>query len=155
APGFYEVMTEHLADCSGRGMAWSLDERIDENDQHISLSGKPDGDVHVFELDAFLAQKAEIRNQAFSATLLKSGYQPVPVRFPLDMPIFGDMAYWAMFGLHCQKIVRVNLPLAQYRWHSSNQSNAVAPNINCLIEDLWRTMMMVEGFRHRRPGRAR
>ena len=29
-PEFYEVMTRALADCAGRGMAWSLDERIDE-----------------------------------------------------------------------------------------------------------------------------
>src|SRR5437764_12212070 len=73
----------------------------------------------------------------------------------MDMPIFGDMVYWAMLGMHCQKIVRVNLPLAQYRWHGSNESNAVAPDINSLVGDLWRTMMMVEGFRRRRPGRAR
>jgi hypothetical protein len=155
APRFYEVMSEQLADCNGVGMAWSLDERIDENDEHISLSGKPDGNVRVFELDGFLAQKAEICNQAFSATLLKSSFKPVPVRFPLDMPIFGDVAYWAMLGMHCRKIVRVNLPLAQYRWHGSNESNAVAPDIDSLIRDLWKTMMMVEGLRRRRPGRAR
>jgi hypothetical protein len=149
------VLTRQLADCNARGMAWSLDQRIDENDQHISFSGKPDGDVRVFELDSFLAEKAEIRNQAFSATLLKTNYQPPPVRFPMDLPIFGDMAYWAMYGQHCQKIVRVNLPLAQYRWHGSNESNVVAPDINSLVCDLWRTMMMVEGLRRHRPGRAR
>src|SRR5439155_19101508 len=88
-------------------------------------------------------------------TLLKSSYQPVPVRFPMDMPIFGDMVYWAMFGMHCQKIVRVNLPLARYRWHGSNESNAVAPDINSLVADLWRTMMLVEGLRHKTPGQMR
>jgi len=58
APGFYEVMTQHLADCNGLGMAWALDERIDENDRHISLSPAADGKVHVLDLDAFLTQKA-------------------------------------------------------------------------------------------------
>src|SRR5213075_964816 len=84
-PQFYEVMTQHLADCSGLGMAWCLDERIDENNHRLSLSGKTDGHVEVLDQDTFLARKAEIGNQAFAATLLKTNYQTCPERFPLDM----------------------------------------------------------------------
>src|SRR6266567_2024921 len=56
-PKFYEVMTQHLANCNGLGMAWCLDERIDENNRRLSLSGKTDGRVEVLDRDTFLAQK--------------------------------------------------------------------------------------------------
>src|SRR6266446_3624130 len=42
APRFYETMTALLEDCPGRGMAWCLDERVDEHNRRLSLSGKPD-----------------------------------------------------------------------------------------------------------------
>src|SRR5437868_1518045 len=56
APQFYETMTRHLEDCAGRGLAWCLDERIDEEGRRLSISGKPDGSVRVLERDTFLAQ---------------------------------------------------------------------------------------------------
>jgi hypothetical protein len=154
-PQFYEIMTGHLEDCTGRGMAWCLDERIDERGKRLSVGGKPDGRVRVFDRDAFLACKAEIGNQAFCATLLKTGRQPVRERFPEDMPILGDMVFWPRFGAHCQKIVMVNLPLAKYRWHGSNETVFRAPGIEALVVDEWRTMETVESLRAQKPGLLR
>src|SRR5947209_3469756 len=57
APGFFEIMTGHLADCNGRGMAWCLDERIDGQNHRLSLAGKPDGRVQILDRDTFLARK--------------------------------------------------------------------------------------------------
>jgi glycosyltransferase involved in cell wall biosynthesis len=139
-PEFYQVMTRALEDCPGLGMAWCLDERVDELNQRLSLSGKPDGGVEVLAKDVFLKRKAEIGNQAFCATLLKTGGRPAPCRFPTDMPILGDMVFWAGFGNHCDKLVHVHRPLAKYRWHGSNATNALAPSIQALILDEWRTM---------------
>ncbi len=147
APEFYEVMTGVLADCDGFGMAWCLDERIDEENRRLSLSGKPDGRILEVEKDAFLLSKAELGNQAFCATLLKTGGQPVPCRFPLDFPILGDTVYWAAFGAHCQKIVHVRRPLGRYRWHGDNTTLVRAPSIQSLVLDEWRTMEMNELLR--------
>lgn len=154
-PDFYETMTKVLADCPGRGMAWCLDERIDEEGRRLSVSGKPDGQVKILDRDEFLALKAEISNQAFCATLLKTHRLPVPERFPTDMPILGDMVYWARYGAHCQKLVQVHLPLGKYRWHSSNQTAVRAPAIDALIIDEWRTMQQVEALRNKTPGAVR
>ena len=120
APRFYERMTRQLEDCAGRGLAWCLDERIDEQGHPLSISGKPDGRIQILAKDAFLSRKAEISNQAFCATLMKTNAQPAPERFPTDMPILGDMVFWAKFGAHCDKLVSVNEILAQYRWHGAN-----------------------------------
>lgn len=154
-PAFYETLKNTLDDCPGRGMAWCLDERIDEEGRLLSVSGKADGRITVLERDPFLARKAEIGNQAFCATLLKTNFQPVPERFPEDMPIVGDAAFWPKYGLHCQKIVTVNLPLAQYRWHGSNETVFRATHIEGLIVDEWRVMQQVENLRGRRPGSLR
>ena len=148
-PEFYEVMTGWLSDCRGRGLAWSLDERIDENNRHLSDSGRADGAVEVLTRDAFLRLKAEIRNQAFCATLLKTNGQPSPCRFPLDFPILGDMIFWAGYGVHCQKLVHLHQRLAKYRWHGGNQTVALAPAIQPLILDEWRTMETNEALRGR------
>ncbi len=126
-PRFYEVMTGLLADCAGRGLAWSLDERIDEDNRHLSDSGKPDGKIEVLARDNFLKWKAEIGNQAFCATLMKTAGQPSPCRFPLDYPIIGDMIFWAAFGAHCEKLVHVRRLLAKYRWHGGNQTVFLGP----------------------------
>jgi glycosyltransferase involved in cell wall biosynthesis len=139
-PQFYEVMTGFLADCAGRGMAWSLDERIDENNQHLSDSGKPDGKIELLTRDDFLKRKAEIGNQAFCATLLKTAGQPSPCRFPVDYPIIGDVVFWAAFGAHCKKLILVHRLLAKYRWHGGNQTVFLGPSIQALVLDEWRAM---------------
>lgn len=152
---FYETLTGHLADCRGRGIAWCLDERIDGQNRRLTLSGKPDGRVIILDRDTFLARKAEIGNQSFCATLLKTNYQPVPERFPPDMMVFGDAVYWGLYGSHCEKIVLVNEALAQYRWHSLNETVNVAPDIKYLVHDQWRTIEMLEKLRNKRPGLVR
>ncbi|HSU54079.1 MAG TPA: glycosyltransferase family A protein, partial [Candidatus Dormibacteraeota bacterium] len=42
-PEFYSTLTRELESCDGLGLGYSLDERIDENGKHLSISGKPDG----------------------------------------------------------------------------------------------------------------
>ena len=145
-PDFYKVMTGVLEDSPGLGMAWCLDERIDEGNKRLSISGKPDDAIEVMEMDDFLSRKAEIGNQAFAATLLKTCAQPPPCHFPMDMPILGDMVFWAQFGHHCKKLVHVHQLLAKYRWHGANATNAAA-SVQALVLDEWRTMETTEALR--------
>ncbi len=93
----------------------------------------PNGKITSLDKDTFLKRKAEIGNQAFCATLLKTGRKPAPVRFPEDLLIVGDMSYWAKYGMHCKKIIMINLPLAQYRWHNTNETILRSTNIQGLI----------------------
>lgn len=148
-PEFYEVMTRLLADGAGRGLAWSLDARMDENGRPLSVSGKADGGIEMIGRDAFLQRKAELGNQAFCATLLKTAGQPAPVRFREDFPIMGDTVFWAAYGAHCEKIVHVRRALGNYRWHGGNQTAFLAPGLQPLILDEWRTMTMNEALRGR------
>ena len=147
APRFYEVMTHALADCAGRGLAWCLDERIDEQNRHLSYSGKVDGRTEVLVKDVFLRRKAEIGNQAFCATLMKTDFRPAPCRFPLDFSILGDQIYWAAFGAQCEKIVHVREALGKYRWHGANETVFNAPGLQALILDEWRAMETNEALR--------
>lgn len=146
-PEFYETMTGALAGSHGRGLGWCLDERIDENNRHLSFSGQADGKVELLTRDEFLQHKAEIRNQAFCATLIRTNHQPVPCQFPLDYPILGDMIFWAAYGAHCEKIAQVHRALANYRWHGSNETVFRAPTIQALVFDEWRTMEANEALR--------
>src|SRR5712691_2274436 len=41
-PDFYKVLIQELDACAGVALAYCLDERIDENDQRLSISGKAD-----------------------------------------------------------------------------------------------------------------
>ena len=154
-PQFYEVAVGQLKDCPGRALFWCIDERIDENNRHLTYSGKPDGSIVIFNRDDFLKIKAEIGNQSFCSTLLKTNYQPAPARFPMDMLVYGDMVYWARFGAHSDKIVLIHRPLAQYRWHQTNQTVYVAPNLKSLVVDAWNTMMMAEELRGKPTGAIR
>jgi glycosyltransferase involved in cell wall biosynthesis len=147
-PKFFETMTRSLEGCNGLGLAYCLDERIDENDRHLSISGKPTGDFLEIPSDTFISRKAEIANQAFSGSLLKTNYQKAPVEFRLDMPILADVAFWAAWGKHCSKIVQVNQPLCKYRWHGDNTTNTVMPGMQALILDEWRVMQMNEQLRN-------
>jgi glycosyltransferase involved in cell wall biosynthesis len=151
-PAFYERCTRELDSCDGRGLAYSLDERIDENDRHLSISGKVTGTAEEIPVDLFLSRKAEIANQAFSGSLLRTNGEPSPVSFRLDMPILADVAFWAAWGKHCRKIVQLNLPLCKYRWHGDNTTNVVMPGIEALVLDEWRVMQLNEELRGRPPG---
>ena len=146
-PEFYEVMTKLLADCHDRGLAWSLDARIDEAGRYLSCSGNTDGAIEILDRDAFLRKKAEIGNQAFCATLLKTDCQPMPCLFPTDFPILGDMIFWAAYGAHCSQTVHIHRALANYRWHGNNQTVHLAPGLQPLILDEWRTMELNEMLR--------
>lgn len=146
-PGFYETMTRHFANCSGLGMGWCLDERMDEHGHHLSLSGVENGAVEFLSRNGFLKRKAELGNQAFCATLLKTNYQPAPCAFPLDYPIVGDMVFWAEFGAHCVQIFHLHQALANYRWHGTNQTIVRGPMIQALIHDEWRAMQTIEALR--------
>jgi glycosyltransferase involved in cell wall biosynthesis len=146
-PEFYAVMTQVLGDCAGRGIAWSLDERIDENNRHLSYSGKADGKIEILERDLFLQRKAELSNQSFCAVLFKANGQPPPCRFRDDFPIMGDTIFWAAYGVHCERLVHVHRALAKYRWHGSSQTVFLAPGLQSLIFDEWRTMEINEMLR--------
>ena len=150
-PEYYATLIPPLESCAGYGMAYCLDERIDEENRYISVSGKPDGSIVEEKIPDFLLRKAEIANQAFSGTLLKTHYQKAPCRFRLDMPILADMAYWPDWGRHCAKIVKVNLPLVKYRWHGTNTTHTEAPGIQTLVLDEWTVMQMVEKLRGASP----
>jgi glycosyltransferase involved in cell wall biosynthesis len=152
---FYETMIPLLEDCQGRGLAWCLDERVDEHNKTLSISGKPDGRVTVLDLDTFLARKAEIGNQAFCATLLKTNREPIPARFPTHMLILGDMVFWPNYGKFCKKIVTLNLPLGKYRWHGSNETFLRSSKADALVRDEWDTMQQVEALREKKPGLIR
>ena len=154
-PAFYQRLTSELDSCDGFGLAYSLDERIDENDCRLSMSGRITGMAEEIPIDSFLSRKAEIANQAFSGSLMKTNFHKPPCQFRLDMPILADVAWWAAFGKHCRRIVQVNLPLCKYRWHGDNATNSSMPGMQALILDEWRVMQMNEELRAHPPGLVR
>lgn len=154
-PNFYEVMARQLENCNGFGMAFCLDERIDENNRTLSFSGKANGKVVEFTRDDYLKQQATFGNQAFASSLLKTNFKKAPCQFHLDFPIVADMVFWAEWASHCEKIVKVNLPLGKYRWHGANGTSNWAPKTECLVQDEWRAMHVMESFRGRSSGAAR
>jgi glycosyltransferase involved in cell wall biosynthesis len=154
-PKFYETMTNAFDGCAGRGIGWCLDERIDENNERLSVSGTASGQVEVLSRDKFLQEKAEIGNQACSGTLLKTAYQPAPCEFPLEFPSVGDMLFYPRWGMTCEKILRVHQPLLKYRWHGMNDSNTQARDLNALVCQEWDVMQLVEQLRGHGPGFVR
>jgi glycosyltransferase involved in cell wall biosynthesis len=147
APNYYETLAATLDTCDGLGLAFCLDERIDENDQHLSVSGKVTGQVEDIAIDRYLGTKAEIGNQAFSGTLLKTHYQAAPCQFRMDMPILADMLFWPDWGRRCNRITKVHLPLSMYRWHGDNTTTSIVPGLQTLVLDEWVVMQTVEKFR--------
>lgn len=147
APKFFETMLPTLESCKGFGLAYCLDERIDENDEHLSLSGRVTGAVEAIPVAAYLQHKGEIANQALGGTIYKTNSQKAPVQFRMDMPILADVVFYAEFGAHCEQIIKVNEPLTQYRWHGTNQSCELMPGIQPLVIDEWKTMQLVEALR--------
>ena len=147
APGFFERLVPTLENCPGLGLAFCLDERIDENDEPLSISGRVTGAVAELSVADFLKQKGEIANQALAGTLFKTNFQPAPCTFRMDMPILADVVFYADWGAKCQKIVKVNEPLAKYRWHGTNQSCELMPGLQQLVLDEWKTMQLVETLR--------
>jgi glycosyltransferase involved in cell wall biosynthesis len=146
-PEFYAAMTELLADCDGLGLAWCLDERIDEANRRLSISGKADAKVERLDRDTFLKRKAEIGNQAYCATLMKTAGRPLPCRFLPEFPMLGDMVFWADLGFHCRQTVHLHRVLGQYRWHGSNASGSQALNLQSFLLDEWRGMERIEALR--------
>ncbi len=155
APEFYQALIQELDGCDGLGLAYSLDERIDERNRHLSFSGKITGTAQEISVDAFLSRKAEIANQAMSGTLMKTNHQAAPCQFRLDMPILADVAFWADWGKHCRKIVQVNRPFCKYRWHGENMTNQIMPGLQPLVLDEWRVMQMSEQLRNGNSGFVR
>jgi glycosyltransferase involved in cell wall biosynthesis len=154
-PRFFEVMIPALESCAGRGLAFCLDERIDENNRTLSVSGKANGGIETIETDAFISSKAEIANQALGGTVLKTDGEPAPCRFRLDMPILADVAFYAEWAKHSIRIVKVSQTLTKYRWHGENMSCSLMPTIDALILDEWKVMQLNERLRECPTGPVR
>ena len=146
-PKFFETLLPVLEAGEGFGMAYCLDERIDENGEHLSWSGRATGATEQIPATIFLQHKAEIANQALGGTIFKTNFQQAPVRFRQDMPILADVVFYAEFGARCGNIVKVNEPLTQYRWHGTNTSCELMPGLQALVLDEWKTMQLVEALR--------
>ncbi len=148
-PDFFARMIPTLEECDGLGLAYCLDERIDEKGEYLSTSGRVTGEVEQVPVEVYLSQKGEISNQAIAGTLLRTNYQPAPCLYRMDMPILADMVFYAEFGKHCRRIAKVHDALAQYRWHGSNETHLQMPGIQALVLDEWKTMELVEVLRGR------
>src|SRR5437870_8856163 len=59
-PEFYQEVTDQLDSCDGFGLGYCLDERIDEHDRPLSMSGKTSGNSEEIPGDTFISRKAEI-----------------------------------------------------------------------------------------------
>jgi glycosyltransferase involved in cell wall biosynthesis len=149
-PGFYARLTRELESCPGIGMAYCLDERIDENDEHLSLSGKVTGTSDVIDLDDYLRAKAEISNQAVSGTLFKTACQKAPCQLR-NFIVMWDTEFHAEWATHSKRIVRVNEDLAQFRWHGANGTMDWASKLDPIILDEWKVMQVVEKMRKVQP----
>jgi hypothetical protein len=103
--------------------------------------------VEAVPVEVYLRQKGEIANQTLGATIYKTNFQKAPCQFRLDMPILADVVFFAEWGKHCGKIVKVNEALGQYRWHGTNQSCELMPGIQPLVLDEWKTMQLIETLR--------
>ncbi|MBP9903843.1 MAG: glycosyltransferase family A protein [Verrucomicrobiota bacterium] len=143
APRFFETLVPPLESGDGFGLAFCLDERIDENGEHLSLSGRVTGAVEAVRREDYLRQKGEIANQALGGTIFKTNFQPAPCQFRRDMPILADVVFYAEWGRHCQKIVKVHEALTQYRWHGTNTSCELMPGLQPLVLDEWKTMELI------------
>lgn len=148
-PKFFETLLPTLESCQGFGLAYCLDERIDERDAHLSFSGRATGVTEAVPMEIYLQQKAEIANQALGGTIYKTNFQKAPCQFRMDMPILADVVFYAQWGKQCRKIMKVNQALAQYRWHGTNTSCELMPGIQPLVLDEWKTMQLVEALRGR------
>lgn len=150
-PKFYECCIQELDSCPGIGMAYCLDERIDENNQTISVSGKETGIADVLELDDYLRTKAEYSNQAVSGTLFKTAFHKPPARLRDEFIIVWDVVLHAEWGARSKRIVQINKALAQFRWHGSNGTLDWAPKIDALVLSEWKAMQMIEQMRRAKP----
>ena len=146
-PKFFEKLIPALQNCTGFGLAFCLDERIDEQGEYLSISGRVTGQIEEIPAASYLAQKGEIANQALGGTVYKTNFKTLPCQFRMDMPILADVVFYAEFGKHCQQIVKVHDTLTQYRWHGTNTSCELMPGIQPLVLDEWKTMQLVEALR--------
>jgi len=146
APKFFEKLIPTLDNCTGFGLAFCLDERIDEQGEYLSISGRVSDQIEEIPVASFLAQKGEIANQALGGTIYKTNFKKMPCQFRLDMPILADVVFYAEFGKHCQKVVKVHDTLTQYRWHGTNTSCELMPGIQTLVLDEWKTMQLIEAM---------
>jgi glycosyltransferase involved in cell wall biosynthesis len=152
APRFFETLIPPLEACDGFGLAFCLDERIDEENRRLSVSGSVSGRIEDARVEDYLKAKAEIANQALGGTVFKTSGRKAPCQFRMDMPILADVVFYAAWGRHCRKIVKVNQPLTKYRWHGENMSCEMMPGLQPLVLDEWKTMQLVEELRGAHTG---
>ena len=146
-PKFFEQIIPTVENCTGFGLAFCLDERIDDQGEYLSISGRATGQIEEIPATTYLTQKGEIANQALGGTIYKTNSKKMPCQFRMDMPILADVVFYAEYGKHCQKIVKLHDTLTQYRWHGTNQSCELMPGIQPLVLDEWKTMQLVEAMR--------
>jgi len=142
-PNFFEQMLPLLEDARGLALAYSLVEKIDGDGVVIEPARTRRRGARVVPKREYLGALAELITILMPGIIMKTGCQPAPVQFLLDMPQVGDCLFYARFGAHCSKLVEESEPLCQHRRHAASTTDRNILNLDAWVRDEWRNMTMV------------
>ncbi len=146
-PEFYARLMAPLETASGRALAYSAYEVIDEagvvREKADVVNPFPvtaEGRVRDIPRGAFIASQADLRTICLPAVLMRTQRQPLPVRFRMDYIQCADAVFYAELARECVAIFEVQSVLCQYRRHAGAATSRNRRDPGAVIADEWRAM---------------
>lgn len=151
-PGFYASLLHALGDGDAFALAFCLQESVDAAGRRLWVAGWRRRRLTVFSRDAFLRRMMGLQPLPLSTALLRTGGHRLPARFRVEISQIGHKQFWAAFGAHCVRIVRVNQPLCVHACPVPLPAGPLLPGMQPLVYDELRVMRNVEAMLAARPG---
>lgn len=146
-PRFFERVVGALESSAAVSMAFSQYGFISDAGEVVDQSPvENDLPARMVDLNSFLRTQAELKALMINAVVMKSGRQPLPCQFPLDMAQVGDCVFHAHLATSCQQILLVPEILTQYRLHPAGATKINKTRLQSWVVDEWRAMRMISGW---------
>jgi glycosyltransferase involved in cell wall biosynthesis len=142
-PDFFAKVIPPLEPVSGRALAYSLNDEIDQFGKVLGPQvRRPVGEPRRLELNDFLGPQSELATVLLPGVVLKTDYLPPVCRFH-DLPQVADGLFLAEWATHSSAIVEIPEYLCQYRLHPFNASSRHRFDADHFIHDEWRLMQAI------------
>jgi glycosyltransferase involved in cell wall biosynthesis len=143
APDFFAKVVPPLAEVSGRAMAYSLNDTIDQHGNVVGpLVRRPSGPPRRLTRNEFLVRHSEMQTIPLPGAVLKTDRQP-PACYFENLPQVGDVLFFAEWATHSQAIIEIPEYLCHYRFHPFNASSQQMYDAQCSIRDEWHVMQRI------------
>ncbi len=145
-PEFYSELVPLIKAAPAFAMAYSEHVFVREDGTPLKAIAESAAAARRLSLHEFLKNQSELKPIQLHSAVVKTGHRDVPVKFRLDLPQLGDVAFHSEFAPLCSEIWSHPRVLSFVRIHHDSATSKNILKLQAWVLDEWKAMELVLGI---------